>query len=110
VQTASLLLDEVARYDAGSLSLQAGLAQASLKLDFANKVAAVMPPKDLDVQTRSAFESELSSASQVLRLEGASLLQSLIETIQITPEASALLPEACQLLRASGAGGSESCP
>ena len=107
VHTATHLLREVSRYDEEGYGARASIAEAKLKLAFASTVAAVQPPADLDVRGRLAFESETSSAAQVLRLEAATLLETLLGGMA---ESDPLQAEACRLLTQSGQATSGSCP
>lgn len=110
MQDATNLFREVARYDPGAIAIRASLAEAKLQLDFAAQVAKVSAPADLDARGREAFESELAGATQVLRLEVSVLVESALESIGATPEASALKPQACQLYQAAMKRPAAGCP
>lgn len=69
MQDASNLYEEVLRNPLRKLHGHAYLGQAKLMGDFATKVAAIVPPVDLDGPAKLEFESELSQALAILHAE-----------------------------------------
>lgn len=73
MQDADNLYVEVLRYQAPSWHGQALLGQSELKTIFAERVAAIVPPSDLDGPAKLEFESELGQALSILRAESEEL-------------------------------------
>jgi hypothetical protein len=109
MQDANNLFQEVLRYDLGAFAIRSTLAQAELKLAFASIVSKVKPPADLDIQSRSAFESELADATRLLRLEASGILETALGDIGTDPGASELKRKACELWAATGASPNPAC-
>jgi hypothetical protein len=98
MQNAINLFREVPRYDAPLLAVQASVAEADVKLRFSQVVASITPPAELDDKTRVAFETELTEAVKVLRLEASTILNAALDAAQTTDGTSEAEAESCRLL------------
>ncbi len=85
MQDADNLFSEVLRYDTPALHAQALFAQGLLRTGFADKVAGVLPPPDLDGPGKLEFQEELRQAIDILR-----------------GEAEVLVLKACEVLHGQG--------
>ncbi len=109
IQDANNLFREVQRYNLGTFAIRASLGEASLKLNFARIVSNVAPPENLQGRGRSAFEAELAETYRVLRLEASGLLETALDAIATTPEASEWKARACELWTETGTSPAAFC-
>ncbi len=105
VRDASSLFAEVRRYGDVAESQESLLADATLTVGFAEIVANVAPPSDLDPLAGRQFQSELRDAAQTLRDQAELLLQQALSSEGAAANAS----ELCALLTSLG-GQAPSCP
>lgn len=110
MQDAINLFREVGRYQAPLFAVRATIAEARAKLHFAELVAAIASPTDLDAKSRTAFESELAEAVRTLQLEARMSLRKALELARTTAGANEQQNEACQLLTTLGTSDATQCP
>ena len=108
-QNAVNLYRELQRYDPPRFAFESGIGEAQVRLRFAELVATVAAPADLDEQTRAAFQAELADALAILQHEAAIALQDALDRARELPGPSPAREEACALLHKVG-GTSEQCP
>ncbi len=105
VRDASNLFSEVRRYGDDAMAQQSLLADAKLTIAFAEIVATIGPPSDLDPLAGQQFQAELVDASQTLRSQAELLLQQALAS----EGAQAHKAEICALLPSVG-GQAPGCP
>lgn len=105
VRDASNLFSEVRRYDDEANSQESLLGDAKLTVGFAEIVATVGPPSDLDPVAGRQFQAELREASEILRGQAELLLQQALTSEGATSNTA----ELCALLASLG-GRAPSCP
>tara|TARA_R110002096_G_scaffold436038_2_gene665847 strand:- start:114563 stop:115162 length:600 start_codon:yes stop_codon:yes gene_type:complete len=105
VRDASSLFSEVRRYDDETNSQESFLADAKLTIGFADMVASVGQPTDLEPMAAGQFQAELRDASKTLRGQAEMLIQQALASAPNPAHQSAL----CELLRSLD-GSSAACP
>lgn len=105
VRDASSLFAEVRRYGDVAESQESLLADATLTVGFAEIVANVAPPSDLDPLAGRQFQAELRDAAQTLRSQAELLLQQALSS----EGAASNTGELCALLTSLG-GQAPACP